>query len=125
MWRRVEADRVRPADKACSVRRRLLVWAMAPLALGCSSLPVQRNLAQRRAFIKRQACPTGQRGRCDGWEIDHVKPLHCGGADEPENMQWLTIAQHRAKTRLERMNRCLTERPGARTASGFGQALGR
>jgi hypothetical protein len=40
-------------------------------------------------------------GACRGWEIDHVTPLKCGGADDPFNMQWLTVEQHRLKTAKE------------------------
>jgi hypothetical protein len=34
--------------------------------------------------------------------IDHVRPLACGGRDEPDNMQWQTRAAARAKDRVER-----------------------
>jgi hypothetical protein len=30
-------------------------------------------------------------GACDGYVIDHIKPLACGGIDAPDNMQWQTI----------------------------------
>jgi hypothetical protein len=33
--------------------------------------------------------------------IDHIKALKHGGADAPSNMQWQTIAQARAKDRVE------------------------
>jgi hypothetical protein len=35
--------------------------------------------------------------------IDHVKPLACGGADTPANMQWQTRAEAKAKDRWERI----------------------
>jgi hypothetical protein len=34
--------------------------------------------------------------------IDHVKPLACGGADKPANMQWQTKAAAKAKDKTER-----------------------
>jgi len=34
--------------------------------------------------------------------VDHIKPLACGGADDPSNMQWQTVAAARAKDRTER-----------------------
>ena len=48
-------------------------------------------------------CPaTGmQRGACPGWQVDHIKPLKCGGADAPANMQWLTVHDHKLKTKRE------------------------
>ena len=30
-----------------------------------------------------------------------MKPLMLGGKDHPDNMQWLTIEEHKAKTKLE------------------------
>ncbi len=49
-------------------------------------------------------CPANGRykGRCEGYVIDHVKPLACGGLDTPKNMQWQTIADARAKDKWER-----------------------
>lgn len=38
-------------------------------------------------------------GACPGWNIDHVVPLCRGGADAVWNLQWLTVAQHKLKTR--------------------------
>jgi hypothetical protein len=34
--------------------------------------------------------------------IDHIKPLACGGADAPANMQWQTTADAKAKDKWER-----------------------
>ena len=36
-----------------------------------------------------------------GYEVDHIVPLARGGADKPSNMQWLTIPEHKAKSRQE------------------------
>jgi hypothetical protein len=33
--------------------------------------------------------------------IDHVRPLACGGADDPSNMQWQTIEEGKAKDKWE------------------------
>lgn len=64
---------------------------------------------QQKTFADR----TGQaRGACPGWQIDHITPLCSGGADRPVNMQWLTVEQHKAKTR-EDVRICRTE-PAAR-----------
>lgn len=38
---------------------------------------------------------------CPGYVIDHIKALACGGADAPENMQWQTVAEGKAKDRWE------------------------
>jgi hypothetical protein len=39
---------------------------------------------------------------CPGYVIDHNKPLACGGADSPENMQWQTIDDAKEKDKWER-----------------------
>lgn len=63
----------------------------------------QRSHAARAEFKRANPCPeTGKpRGKCPGWQIDHIIPLKCGGPDEPANMQWLTIDDHKDKTRRE------------------------
>ena len=44
---------------------------------------------------------TGQtKGSCPDY-IDHIKPLACGGADDPSNMQWQTKADAKAKDKWE------------------------
>jgi 5-methylcytosine-specific restriction endonuclease McrA len=57
----------------------------------------------RTEFIKANPCPaTGKsRGACPGWQVDHRIALVCGGPDTVENLQWLTVAEHREKTRAE------------------------
>jgi hypothetical protein len=35
--------------------------------------------------------------------IDRVIPVACGGAEDPENMQWQTLAEAREKDRWERI----------------------
>lgn len=65
-----------------------------------------RSPAARAQFLKKEPCPvTGKaRGACPGWEVDHITPLKCGGPDTPANMQWLTVADHKAKTAREAKN---------------------
>ena len=66
----------------------------------------KRSSQAKRAFKKENPCPsTGfSKGSCPGYHIDHVIPLHNGGTDTPENMQWMTEAEHRdkhGKTRIK------------------------
>jgi len=65
---------------------------------------IHRDHKAVAAFQKSNHCPsTGKaKGRCPGWIIDHVKPLACGGADAPSNMQWQTTADAKAKDKWER-----------------------
>ena len=53
-----------------------------------------RRAAVRDAFLRAHPCPsTGLReGRCEGWQVDHVIPLACGGCDAVSNMQWLPVS---------------------------------
>jgi 5-methylcytosine-specific restriction endonuclease McrA len=52
-------------------------------------------------FQRQFPCPsTGKTtGACPGWERDHVIPLCRGGSDTVANMNWLTVEQHKLKTR--------------------------
>jgi hypothetical protein len=65
---------------------------------------IRRSTAAKNAFKRQHPCPaTGQSsGACPGYVIDHVKPLECGGADAPANMQWQTISDGKAKDKTER-----------------------
>jgi hypothetical protein len=64
---------------------------------------IRRSTAARRAFRRLNPCPaTGSTiGPCPGYIIDHVIPLKRGGLDIPDNMQWQTAAEARAKDRRE------------------------
>jgi hypothetical protein len=78
-----------------------LIAAALMLSGLADAAPRSRTL---RAEFQRQApCPaTGApRGPCQGWQIDHREALICGGRDELDNLQWLTVADHKAKTRVE------------------------
>jgi len=62
-----------------------------------------RCSAARAAFERDNPCPsTGQpRGACPGYVVDHIVPLKRGGADLPDNMQWQTVEEARAKDKVE------------------------
>jgi hypothetical protein len=65
---------------------------------------IERSTAAKHSFEASHPCPaTGRKsGPCNGWVVDHVKPLACGGADAPSNMQWQTEAAAKIKDRTER-----------------------
>ncbi len=72
----------------------------------CLSMPAmagQRSAAEVLAFKRAVPCPaTGKPElRCPGYEVDHANALCMGGSDTRENMQWLTIQEHRWKTRTD------------------------
>jgi hypothetical protein len=58
----------------------------------------------RALFVRDHPCPANGKksGTCPGWIVDHIEPLCAGGRDVPENMQWQTIADAKAKDKLER-----------------------
>jgi len=63
-----------------------------------------RSYKAKKAFKIDNPCPaTGRtKGSCPNYVIDHIKPLACGGSDSPENMQWQTKADAKAKDSWER-----------------------
>jgi hypothetical protein len=79
----------------------------ALLTLACvptTSDAAPRSKAAIDSFKRAHPCPATDRpgGACPGYVIDHVKPLACGGADAPANMQWQTTADGKAKDKIER-----------------------
>jgi len=83
--------------------RALLIALSLAVAAAPPADALPRSKAARAAFMRSHPCPANghTRGSCSGWQIDHVTPLKCGGADDASNMQWLTIADHKAKTKAE------------------------
>ena len=58
---------------------------------------IKRSQAAKNDFKKQSGYPNGR----SGYVIDHIKPLKEGGCDCPENMQWQTIAEGKAKDKWE------------------------
>ena len=82
-----------------------IVAALAvALAAGDADAKPNRSRFQRAVFVKAHHCPsTGKaRGACPGYVVDHIKPLCAGGSDHHSNMQWQTVADAKAKDRIER-----------------------
>lgn len=84
-----------------------VLLAISPL----SEAKTQRSAAAKAEFKREHPCPsTGERrGSCPGYIVDHIKPLCAGGPDRPENMQWQTVADAKAKDR-EEMRLCRSMR---------------
>lgn len=84
------------------------VLTSSAILLSLALLPSHADASQRskRAiaeFKREQPCPAnGARyGPCPGWQIDHIIPLKCDGPDHKSNMQWLTVREHKQKTKRE------------------------
>ena len=59
---------------------------------------IKRSGKAKHDFERQSGYPHGRKG----YVVDHIRPLECGGADVPSNMQWQTIAEAKAKDRTER-----------------------
>ncbi len=88
------------------MKYRLMVALLVGLTLAAmpADARIKRSQSAKVEFKRLHPCPgTGAtKGACKGYVIDHIKPLACGGADAPSNMQWQTVADGKAKDRWER-----------------------
>ena len=66
---------------------------------------IVRSSTAKAHFEDSHPCPSTRitAGSCPGYVVDHIKPLACGGRDEPANMQWQSAAEAKAKDRVERI----------------------
>lgn len=67
------------------------------------SLNVKKESRLKSEFRRIVSCPlTGKpEKRCDGYWIDFIIPKKCNGPLKIENMQYLTIEDHKKKTNYE------------------------
>lgn len=91
--------------------RSLLACTLAVALTGAVAAP-ERSRTLRAEFQRQNPCPsTGKpRGACPGYQVDHREALICGGKDELPNLQWLRVAEHREKTRVE-VKLCRSHQP--------------
>ncbi len=77
-----------------------LVAAVGPLVAEARE---QRSSLVVAAFKRESPCPATKKkaGPCPGWQVDHVQPLCAGGKDTVDNLQWLTVQEHKIKTRSD------------------------
>jgi hypothetical protein len=81
-------------------------WSHSPRCSSCARDTrghIKRSPEAKSQFRRGHPCPATGRtsGHCPGYVIDHVRALKHGGADDPSNMQWQTVAAARAKDRTE------------------------
>jgi hypothetical protein len=79
------------------------LFAALLLCLPAMAERIPRSAAEVAAFKRENPCPsTGlRRGKCPDFEVDHVTALCAYGRDHRDNMQWMTIQEHRWKTRTD------------------------
>jgi hypothetical protein len=94
------------------VFNRLWPWFVAGALSVHPAFGAEASRIVEAQFRAANPCPvTGQtQGRCTGYVIDRVIPLACGGADHPDNMRWITVAEAKEKAKWDRIG-C---RPGRR-----------
>ena len=73
------------------------------LCIATSAGAAERSRTLRAEFMRQHPCPStgATKGACPGWQVDHREALVCGGKDDLGNLQWLAVAEHRDKTRVE------------------------
>lgn len=83
--------------------RKFAAFSFIAICMGGAHAQTHRSTDEVLAFKRQNPCPStqGRRGACPGYQVDHVMPLCAGGADKTENMQWLSVVDHRAKTRQD------------------------
>lgn len=71
----------------------------------CAEAKHLRSYHAIKQFKLENPCPANGRykGRCEGYVVDHVKPLACGGLDTPKNMAWQTLQAAKQKDKWERI----------------------
>ena len=81
--------------------------ALLAIALACTlpALAADRSKAVRAEFQRQNPCPStgATRGACPGYQADHRIAICAGGADRAGNLQWLTIDDHKRKTKRDVM----------------------
>ena len=82
------------------VRKFVVVLSVLLFVATLDASQIHRSQAAKNDFKRQHPCPANGHasGPCPGYVIDHVKPLACGGADAPFNMQWQTVAEGKAKS---------------------------
>jgi hypothetical protein len=86
------------------VIRTAAIWLLMASCVAPVDARTKRSQSAKVEFKHEHPCPANgaTNGPCKGYVIDHVNPLACGGPDRPENMQWQTVAEGKAKDKWER-----------------------
>lgn len=90
-------------DQACDASAKQSVKEIDDAYVSTSRLSTKRSAKAKAQFQRENPCPVNgaKKGRCPGYDIDHIKALCAGGPDVPGNMQWIGLEAHREKTRRD------------------------
>lgn len=93
------------AASAGAVLRTCVALALTLLPLPASPAESGRPSNAEILFRLANPCPaTGlPHGPCQGYVLDRLIPIFCGGAEDPANMRWLTLAEAKEKNRWEKI----------------------
>ena len=81
-----------------------LAFALAALPLFAAAAGAPRISTAEAQFRAANPCPASAvQGACKGYVVDRVIPRLCGGAEDPANMRWLTLAEAKEKARWDRI----------------------
>ena len=102
----VSAADMLPAAGSLAGRQHTGALRRSNYCVTCERSPsgrIRHSSSARHAFRELHLCPaTGSTaGPCPGYVVDHDLPLKRGGTDSPENMQWQSTADAKAKDRVE------------------------
>ena len=99
----------------------VLLTLVATGTAAAAAPDANRTRKAEALFRLANPCPaTGQStGACAGYVIDRIVPIVCGGDEAPDNMQWQTVAEAKAKDRWERIG-C---RPGRKLVIPSGESF--
>jgi len=88
----------------------LLIISLLTVSPLSGQARIVRSQAAKNQFKAANPCPANgsRHGNCPGYVIDHIKALACGGADDPSNMQWQSLAAGKEKDTWERIG-CKTQ----------------
>lgn len=76
---------------------RSTTFILLALSLGLASSPADARQVRSQLVLRQfQAAHP-----CPGFQKDHIMALECGGADAVWNLEWLTVAEHKTKTRWD------------------------
>lgn len=88
-----------------------LVVALMVVLLPC--IPAEAKITRSRAQVESFLRQHGFKRTPPGYEVDHIIPLCAGGPDTPENMQLLSVEEHKRKTKRDiQWCRCLRKLEG-------------